>query len=231
MLIPPLTDVATPRLWGTALAIVFVALNLLAPPAKAEKADRSKPMVVESDQGGTVDLQRQVLVYSGNVVLSQGTMLLRAERLEMRETPDGYRTAIAAGAPGKQASWRQKRDGVDETMEGTADRIDFDGRSDTLRFLGNGTVRRLRGAQLADEITGAVIVWDNINEVFRVEGGAPSALNPSGRVRAILSPRAEPGASSPRVQPGAAAPSVPAAPASTPTPGGLKPSRTLGSGR
>jgi lipopolysaccharide export system protein LptA len=188
----------------------------------AEKADRTKPMVVESDQGGTVDLQRQVLVYKGNVVITQGTMLLRADRIEMRETPDGYRTASALGAPGKPATWRQKRDGIDETMEGSADRIDFDGRSDTLRFQGNGTVRRLRGAALADEITGAVIVWDNTNEVFRVEGGAPSALNPGGRVRAVLSPRVEAASA-----PAASMPPKPGAQA----PGSLQPSRTLGTGR
>jgi lipopolysaccharide export system protein LptA len=179
--------------------------------AQAEKADRNKPFVIESDRGTTLDLQRQVTVLSGNAVISQGTMVLRAERIELRETPDGYRAASAIGSPGKPASWRQKRDGPgDETVEGTADRIEFDGRADTLRLVGNGLVRRLRGGQLADEINGASIVWDNVAEVFRVEGGAVSAANPTGRVRVTLSPRAESAAS---------APPVPAAP--------LQPSRAL----
>ena len=167
----------------------------------AEKADRSKPWVVEADRDGVIDLQRQVLIYSGNVVISQGSMVLRAERIEMREMPDGYRAASALGSTARQASWRQRRDGVDETVEGTADRIEFDGRTDTLRFIGNGAVRRLRGATVADEITGASIVWDNTAEVFKVEGGAASAANPTGRVRAVLSPRVEPSASSPATSP------------------------------
>jgi lipopolysaccharide export system protein LptA len=158
-----------------------------------------------------LDLQRQVLVYTGNVVISQGSMVLRAERVEMRTLPDGYRAASALGAQGKPASWRQKRDGIDETVEGTADRIEFDGRADTLRFIGNGAVRRLRSGTVADEITGGSILWDNTAEVFRVEGGAVTATNPSGRVRAVLSPRAEPAA--------------PAATVPVPT---LQPSRTLG---
>ena len=37
-------------------------------------------------------------------------------------------------------------------MEGAADRIEFDGRSETLRFVGNGAVRRLR-AKLDDPFT------------------------------------------------------------------------------
>jgi len=187
--------------------------GLAAAPAQAEKADRSKPWVIEADRDGVLDLQRQVLVYSGNVVITQGSMILRAERIEMREMPDGYRAASALGSATRPASWRQKRDSVDETVEGTADRIEFDGRADTLRFLGNGAVRRLRGGTLADEITGASILWDNTAEVFRVEGGATSAANPTGRVRAVLSPRVEPAASTPT------------------NPGALTPSRALGDKR
>ena len=187
---------------------------LAAAPVQAEKADRDKPLVVEADRPGSVDLQHQVVVFNGNVVISQGTMVLRAEHVEMRETPDGYRAATATGSPGRQVSWRQRRDGVDEVVEGTADRIEFDGRADTLRLIGNGAVRRLRAGVVADEVTGATIVWDNTTEVFRVEGGAASVANPSGRVRAVLSPRAEPA-------------SAPAAPAAAP----LAPSRSLGDRR
>ena len=158
-------------------------------------------MVVEADRDAVLDLQRQVLVYTGNVVISQGTMILRAERLEMRTLPDGYRAASALGSASKPATWRQRRDGVDETVEGKADRIEFDGRADTLRFIGNGSVRRLRGGAVADEITGASILWDNTSEVFKVEGGAPTPTNPTGRVRAVMSPRAEASASAPATAP------------------------------
>ena len=195
------------------LVLLLAACGLTAsPPSQAEKSDRSKPMVIEADRDGVLDLQRQVLVYTGNVVISQGTMILRAERLEMRTLPDGYRAASALGSATKPASWRQRRDGVDESVEGTADRIEFDGRADTLRLMGNGSVRRLRGGAVADEISGASILWDNTTEVFKVEGGAASATNPTGRVRAVLSPRAE-------------------APASAPPTAPLTPSRALGGSR
>jgi lipopolysaccharide export system protein LptA len=179
------------------IAVSLALCAVAAVPALAEKADRNKPIVVEADRDGVLDLQRRVVTYAGNAVVTQGTMVLRAERIEMRETADGYRAASAIGSAGKQASWRQKRDGVDEVVEGAADRIEFDGRADTLRFVGNGAVRRLRGGQVADEITGGAILWDNTAEVFRVEGGAATAANPSGRVRAVLSPRTEDAAESP----------------------------------
>ena len=194
------------------LLLVCLLPALAAAPAQAERADRSKPIVMEADRPGTLDYQRQVLVFNGNAVITQGTMVLRAERIELREMPDGFRAASAIGLPGKPATWRQKRDGgADEVVEGSADRIEFDGRADTLRFVGNGAVRRLRGGSVADEISGAVIVWDNVAEVFRVEGGAVTPANPSGRVRVTLTPRAEAASG--------AAPGAPPAP--------LQPSRTL----
>jgi lipopolysaccharide export system protein LptA len=62
-------------------------------------------------------------------------------------------------------------------------------------------VRRLRSGILADEITGATIIWDNGSEVFKVEGGAATPANPTGRVRAVLSPRAEASAPAPATVP------------------------------
>jgi lipopolysaccharide export system protein LptA len=82
-------------------------------------------------------------------------------------------------------------------------------------------LRRYRGGALSDEITGAVIVYNNLTDVFTVDGqkkATPSADGQTGggRVRAVLAPK-EPAA-------GAAAP---AAPASGPA---LRPSNSLGGG-
>jgi lipopolysaccharide export system protein LptA len=218
--IPHLRSSLSAPFWrGRAAALSLGLMAALAAPlAGAEKADRNKQMVVEADKPGTVDLQRQVVVFNGNVSISQGSLLIRAERVELREGADGYRAATAFGVPGKQASYKQKRDAFDESVEGTSDRIEFDGRADTVRFVGNGLVKRLRGTTVADEITGALIVWDNSAELFSVTGGATSAANPGGRVRAVLSPRPETAASA-------------ASANSNTAPGPLRPSRTLGDTR
>jgi lipopolysaccharide export system protein LptA len=184
------------RPWFAACVAVVVVLADL--PARAERADRNKPMAIEADQPGSVDLQRQVVIFNGNVTIAQGTMLLRADRVELRERPDGYREAKAIGTAERPASFRQKRDGVDETVEGVAERIEFDAKSDTLRFVGSAAVRRLRAGVVADEITGSLITWDNTNELFKVTGGAPTPANPSGRVRAVFAPREDAAASAPK---------------------------------
>jgi lipopolysaccharide export system protein LptA len=172
-------------------------------------------MSIEADNPGSVDLQRQVVIFNGNVVISQGTMLLRAERVELRERSDGYREGKAIGSAAAPASFRQKRDGVDETIEGSAERIEFDTSTDTLRLVGNAAVRRLRSGVMADEITGALITWNNTTELFSVTGGAATPSNPTGRVRAVLAPREVAAASAPAPAPNASVPP-------------LKPSSALG---
>jgi len=159
-------------------------------PVHAERADRLKPLNVQADTSGTIDLQKQTLTFSGNVVIVKGTMVIRASRVEVRQLPSGYDIAVAFGAPGAPATFRQKRDGVDEYITGEAERLEYDGKADTIRFVNNASVRRLRGATLADEITGNLVTYDSTSEVFNVSGGAAAtAANPGGRVRAVLAPR------------------------------------------
>jgi lipopolysaccharide export system protein LptA len=206
---PALPLRAAPRRFGGALlTLVLLASGA---PAGAERADRTKPLTMESDRPCTVDLVRQLSICSGNVVIAQGTLVIRADRVELRETNDGYRTATALGTSDKPAAYRQRRDGGEEELQGSAERVEYDARNDTLRFVGNAQVRRMRGAVPTEDIQGSVIVWDNAAELFSVQGGAATPSNPGGRVRAVLSPRAEP-----------------ASAASAPNTTALKPSTTLG---
>lgn len=174
---------------GRPRQLAIVVALVLAGAANSERADRLKPLQVEADQPGKIDLLNQFVVFNGNVVVTKGTMAIRAGRIEVRETPDGYHVAVATGSAGRPATFRQKRDGVDETIEGEAERLEYDGKANTIKFVTNASVRRLRGSEVADEIAGNLVSYDSINEVFSVSGGAATATNPSGRVRAVLTPR------------------------------------------
>lgn len=170
-----------------ALASLVVGLGLGGPlSAGAERADRSQPMTLESDKPCSINLARQTSVCSGNVVVVQGTLQLRADKLELRESADGYH-AVASGSATRPAQYRQKRDGVDEYIEGQAQRIEYDGRSSTLHFAGQAEVRRLRGGAPADVLRGSLIVYDGRAEQIDVQGA--SSTNPGGRVQAVIAPR------------------------------------------
>jgi lipopolysaccharide export system protein LptA len=191
---------------------VAVCLGILgaAGAVWAEKADRSKPMNVEADALRYDDL-KQISIFSGNVVLTKGSIVIRGARLEVRQDAEGYQYGLVTGSAETPAFFRQKRDGVDEFIEGRGEIIDYDGHADTVRFKQQAELRRYRGTALADEVTGAVIVYDNTTDKFTVDGTPKSSAAPAGRVRAMLTPKPEAAASAPAA-PVTASPTLRASP-------------------
>jgi lipopolysaccharide export system protein LptA len=178
------------------LPLLVSLLAALAVGAHAERADRNKPMNIEADNGVADDL-KQVTVFSGNVVLTKGTLLIRGAQLVYKEDAQGYQYGTVTAEPGKLAFFRQKREGVDEFIEGEAETIVYDGRADTVRFVSKAQMRRLKGAKLNDEMTGAVILLDNSKDSFNIDGAPvkPSAAavpgSAPGRVRVMMTPKGE----------------------------------------
>ena len=182
-------------------------------PAGAEKADRLKPMNVEADALRYDDL-KQTSVFTGRVVLTKGTIVIRGARVDVRQDPEGFQFGTVTAEPGTLAFYRQKREGVDEFIEGEAEVIEYDGKADRVKFIRRAEMRRYRGATVADEMTGTLITYDNSSDQFSVDGGPAGTApgTPGGRVRAVLAPRST-----------ASAPAAPVA-----APGRLRQSMTLG---
>jgi lipopolysaccharide export system protein LptA len=177
------------------IGLCFVFELFMPVIALAEKADHDRPMNIEADRLEHDDL-RQISVFSGNVLLTKGTIVLKGEMLEVRQDPQGFQYGLILPAPGKRSFYRQKREALDEFMEGEAQRIEYDGKADSVTLTGQAELRRLRGTVLTDEMHGQVIVYENLNDQFRVNGkpsrgsnGTPGSGVNEGRVRAVLVPR------------------------------------------
>jgi lipopolysaccharide export system protein LptA len=174
------------------LLLAAAAALVAGTPARAEKADRNKPMNAEADALRYDDVN-QTSVFTGNVVITKGTILIRGAKVDVRQDPEGYQYGVVTAPPGKLAYYKQKREGLDEFIEGEADVIEYDGKADKVKFIKRAELRRLRGASVADEMTGSLITYDNTSDVFTVDGG-PGSPTPSpglaaGRIRAVLAPR------------------------------------------
>lgn len=183
--------------------------------AWAEKADRNKPMNIEAD-ALRYDDAKQTSVFTGRVVLTKGTIIIRGGQFDVRQDPEGNQFGVVKAEPGKLAFFRQKRDArpgfPDEFMEGEGEVIEYDSKTDTVKFLQRAQVRRYVGTVLNDEMSGVVIVMDNITSVVTVDGGptraagATAPTGPAPRVRAMLTPRPnEPRTASPAPAPAASA--------------------------
>ncbi len=203
-----------------AVAALMTALACAA-PAHAEKADRDKPINVEADRMEYDDKQ-QISTFTGDVVLTKGTIEIRGDRLIVRQDPAGWQYGTAIGEP---ASFRQKREGVDEWIEGRALQIDYDGRQETVRLQQRASMQRVDARHtVLEEVHGSEILYESATEFFTVEGGdmATTPANPSGRVRVVIQPRGDGGGAAAG---GGAATRGGAAPAGPPTT--LQPSERL----
>jgi lipopolysaccharide export system protein LptA len=184
-------------LFRFSLFLVGLAASL---NALAESADRNQPIELEADTV-TVNDAKKISTYSGNVILTQGSLVIHAEKLIVREDEQGFQHSTSTGNP---STFKQKREGKNEYMEGSAQRIEYDGRMDKVQLYTRASVKRGE-----DVVHGDYISYDANAEYAEVIGGPKSESNPgSGRVKAIIQPKNK--QVPPSVAPKSEAPAAPA---------------------
>ena len=205
-----MTTLHEPLLPALRAALLSALLATCALGALAEKADKDKPTHIEANRMSADDTRR-LSIFEGNVVLTKGTIIIRADRIVVRQDPEGYQLATATGAP---VRFRQKadpkgdKDGV--WMDGEALRIEVDDRNEKIELFERAWVKKDE-----DEVRGDYIFVDQRSEFFSAMSGRGGAATGSdGRVRAVIQPKnrgEETGAA-----PAAPLPPKPAAPTVTP---------------
>ena len=155
--------------------LVLISFSVL-----AEKADRDKPTQVEANRMSADDVRR-LNIFEGNVVVTKGTMMLRADRLVVRQDAEGFQFATATGKP---ARFRQRQDakpGEKEAIwvEGEALRIELDDRSQKIELFDKARVNRG-----GDEVAGDYIFVDQRSDFYQVSSGKGGEKQ--GRVKAII---------------------------------------------
>jgi lipopolysaccharide export system protein LptA len=185
MSLPNLRSIPCASLTLTLCALAAVG-GLIAPAAHAEKADREKPIFYQGDSGGA-NLGSKDGELAGNVVITQGTLTLRADRIVFHQNADNSLSATAYGNP---VSFREKRDGVDEYYEGHAQRAVYDGQKRFLELFDRAVLKKS-----GDEIRSNYITYDAGAEVFKAEGRPDSRPPDAGeaplgsRVRGVFQPQ------------------------------------------
>lgn len=171
----------------------LLAFNLaLAGLAHAEKADAEKATNVEADQMAYDDI-KQINTFNGNVVLTRGTLIMKAAKVVVTQDPSGYQFATLYAPPGGLATFRQKRDGGPNLwVEGQAERIEYNGKAELVKMFTRSKLRRLEGEKLTDEVSGELITYDSKVEFFTVNNSPTGDKAGGGRVTAVIQPRVEP---------------------------------------
>ena len=177
-------------------ALCLVPLGLV----RAEQADRLKPMQVEADRMQH-DEPRQLTLLTGHVQAVKGTLVMRAARMEVTQDAQGQQVARFWAEPGQRVFFRQKREGLDEFIEGESVQAVYDSRQDLMTLTERAEVRILRQGRVADQIHGQHMVYNNTTEVLNVDGQVQGAGGSRQRVRAVLAPKPDASAAAPATAP------------------------------
>lgn len=166
----------TCRIACALLPIFAVVAGLLLLPAHARESDLDQPIEIDADRSEFDERAgRQIL--EGNVRISQGTMLITAERIEI--TLQNGRLASIEGT-GSPLGFEQDNE-AGERMRGAARRIIYDAVGGSLVLEGEATLEQPRQRLVSERI-----VFNTEDQTVRAEGDNSGAE--SGRVRIRIEP-------------------------------------------
>lgn len=142
--------------------IVMAATVLCSFGVLADKQDATQPMKLKSERA-TLDDYKKTYDYLGTVYMTQGTRRLTADRLLIKEDTAGFHQNTAFGNPQQLAHIKQRENSGKGWMEGWAQRIEYDDRTDKFTFFDNARIKTSN-----DDATGDVIIYDNLTERYQI---------------------------------------------------------------
>ena len=172
-----------PHLFPWPLMIVLIIWSEV---SLAEENDKTQPMKIEADFMRYEDIS-QTSIFTGNVVLRKGTIVIKGHKLEVRKDESDFQYAVVTASPKNLTFFRQKREGLQEFMEGESELIEYDGKEELFTFTRRAQLRRLVGVKIGDTMAGPKIIYNSRTEVFTIDG----KIEKGSRVRAMLSPKNE----------------------------------------
>ncbi len=159
----------------TKLNFLLITLVLFSSPLWALSSDKKKPVEVEADSVH-VDHAKKVTVYSGNVIIIQGSMNILADEITVYGSRGTTNKVVAVGRPVK---FKQQPDGQQGLIRGEANHFEYLVNEDTLVLTDNATLWQSGHTFSSDKI-----VYDSKRSVVK----AGDKKSSSKRVKITLKP-------------------------------------------
>ncbi len=160
---------------------VWIGLLLWVITATALETDPQQPINIEADSAD-LDEKTRTVTYRGNVVVRQGSILLKANKVVLEQSAD-EKTGDRFSAFGEPASFRQQvAEGSARWIKGEARELRYDTKSELMELTGNAWVDRGGDVVRSDRLT-----YDRAKGM--IKGGA--AAQGKQRVKVILHPKDE----------------------------------------
>lgn len=152
--------------------VLFSLLLFVGLPANALKTDADQPVNIRAR---AVDANEKtgIATYRGDVVFTQGSLRIHADRIEVLTRDNRVQSVHAAGKPIKMRA----RSDRGEELRASAQRLEYSAPRRQLNLYGEVVVERG-----LDVLNGATVRYNFGSEDFSAEG------NRNGRVSAVIQP-------------------------------------------
>ena len=179
------------------LKLVALMMGMAVAPAWSQSAPPA-PAATPAEEPSTqilsntlhYDEAKKLSTFTGNVIMTRGLLTMTAEKLELREDPEGFQHGTATTGPGKLVQIRQEKPENFEVLEGIGQRADYNGKDEIFDLIGQAVVTRYICGKPFDTISGQQVRYNQKTDVYEAFSG-PQSVNPGGRVRSIAQPRAK----------------------------------------
>jgi len=167
--------------------ISLLLTSLITLPALALESDATEEITIQSDRA-ELDRKAGTAIYTGDVILEQGTLKITADRITLISNKQRKLTkAIAVGQP---AHFQQQMEGEKGLTKAQGKTITYLTTNKNITLLEDATLE-----QEGNLFTGETIIYNMVNENVSAKGGTHTGINSDGkekpgRVKMIIQPKA-----------------------------------------
>lgn len=154
------------------VGLLFAVSVSMTSPALSNPADRSKPINISADSS-EYDEKAGTQVLAGNVEISQGSMVIRADRITVELKNNTLFRITGSGSPIRFQQLSERN----ELLRGQSEQISYNTETSEITFRGSAELERP-----GQKFTGHSINYNMVNLTFKAAG------NDQGRVNIVLQP-------------------------------------------
>ncbi len=148
----------------------------LSSPLQALPDDKDQPIEITSESAELRD-QEGYAVYSGSVRMTQGSLEIDADKIELFFKDSDLDKAVIYGGEQKQAYFQQIPNPGEEPVRGLSDRIVYQSGDDQIRLLGTDK-REARFCQKGNEQKGQRMLYNTKTDVMKAEARTRTVFRP-----------------------------------------------------
>lgn len=168
------------RSYHTLLSILGAYFLGLTSFAYALPSDKHQPIHISADTA-QINEKTGTTTYTGNVLMKQGSMEIKAARIDLYREKDSVSRIIANGAP---ANFRQQAAEDKPITDAFGEKLDYLIAKQTITITGNAKVQ-----QESDQFTGSKIVYQMDKAIVNAYSGEGKT---GQRVQMVIQPKAKP---------------------------------------